>query len=260
MTSGVWQEEATRRDDGLWIIPRKEFVRERFDYKAGEHVVFGGPTRKGKTTLAFDLLGEVATPELPAYVCVSKPFDTTSRQRGAELGFRTVSTWPAPKKLGEALKIDKPPRGYLIWPKFGNVNEDERVAMELTEKVIRDRYAAGVKQQHGILVMDDTMVKSKLLGLDKQMTTVLAMAGAMGLGEWLFVQKPTDSGRTAIWSFSQSEHLFLTYDPDAKSRARYDEIGGVDPKLVSEAIRTLDPYQFLYIKRTGPLLCIVDKG
>lgn len=256
---GLFVEEPALRPDGLYLIPRKEFVRERFDYEPGEHVVFGGPTTGGKTTLAFDLLTEVATPECPAFVCVSKPHDDTTSRRGAALGFRRVTTWPPPKTLAHALRLEKGPRGYLVWPKFGDIDRDEDNASVLMEKVIKDRYAAGVRREHGILVMDDTMVKSKLLGLDRHMTTILAMGKAMGLGEWVFVQKPTDSGRTAIWSFSQCEHLFLTNDPDRKSRQRYDEIGGVDPKIVSEAVQSLGKYQFLYIKRTGPFLCVVDR-
>lgn len=245
-----------RRGD-LVVIPRRDFAENYFDYKAGEHVVFGGPTRKGKTTLAFDLLEHCATPELPAYVAVSKPTDPTTEAAGKRLGFRRVQDWPPPHQVSELW--DGRPAGYLIWPKFGDIDSDVNRSAYVTSRLIRDRYAAGARRRRGrgILVMDDTMVKSRLLGLDGEMTTVLAMAGAMGLGQWTFVQKPTDSGRAAIWSYGASEHLFLTKDPDRKNRTRYDEIGGFDTKTVAEATRELRPFEFLYLNRTGGYMCIV---
>lgn len=102
------------------------------------------------------------------------------------------------------------------------------------------------------------MVKSKILGLDREMTTILAMSGAMGLGMWTFVQKPTDSGQAAIWAYGASEHVFLTKDPDRRNQARYNEIGGIDGNYVTQVTKSLKPYQFLYIKRTGSFVCIVD--
>jgi hypothetical protein len=254
MTTAV-ESGAYQRDDGLWVFPRREFAAERFDYKAGEHVTFGGPTQTGKTSLAFILLEYCATPDLPAYVAVSKPRDPVSDTEGKRLGFRRVADWPPTKTVNEIVNGNPP--GYLIWPKFGDIDQDTERATHVTRKLLKDRYAAGVRNKQGIMVMDDTMVKSKLLGLDKEMTTNLAMSGAMGLGQWVFVQKPTDSGRTAIWSYGASEHVFLTFDPDRKNQLRYDEIGGVDPKQIAQASTMLKPYEFLYIKRTGRHLCIV---
>jgi hypothetical protein len=243
------------RDDGLTVVPRREFASQRFHYKDGEHVVFGGRTQKGKTTLAFDLLEYCASTDCPAYVAVSKPTDKTTSQAGQRLGYRRVSEWPPSRTVKEL--FDGPPPGYLIWPKFGDIDNDMERCAFITSRLLGDRYTAGVHNKHGILVMDDTMVKSKILNLDKQMVTVLAMSGAMGIGQWVFVQKPTDSGRTAIWAYEQSEHIFITKSGDKRTRQRY-EIGDVDGHLISSALQTLEPYQFLYIKRTEGYICVVD--
>jgi len=253
MTTAVSQ--AHQRDNGLWVIPREEFAASRFDYKPGHHVVFGGPTTKGKTTLAFKLLEYCATEDLPAYVAVSKPKDPTTAREGTRLGFRRVDQWPTPKSVKEI--FGEKPRGYLVWPRFGDIHADVARASKVTRDLITDRYTAGVKDKKGILVLDDTMVKSKVLGLDGEMTTILAMSGAMGLGLWSFVQKPTDSGRTAIWSYSQSEHVFMTFDPDENNQKRYSEIGGISPRVLAQYTRDLRPYEFLYFKRTENYLCIV---
>jgi len=247
---------AMTAEPDLYTFSREEFAVRRFDYKPGQHVVFGGPTQRGKTTLAFQLLEYCATPTLPAYVAVSKPMDKTTQQEGKRLGYRRVTDWPVSKKLSEMW--DGPPPGYLIWPKFGDLDNDTEVCARVTRNLINDRYTAGVKNKHGILVMDDTMVKSKIYGLDREMTTILAMSGAMGIGMWTFVQKPTDSGQASIWSYGASEHVFLTRDPDRRNQQRYNDIGGIDGQYVAQVTRSLKPYQFLYIKRTEAFVCVVD--
>jgi hypothetical protein len=244
----------------VWTPPvfgREEFASERFDYKPGQHVVFGGPTQKaGKTTLAFKLLEYCATPDCPAYVAVSKPDDKVTREEGTRLGYRFVTTWPVERKVQE-LWDGKPP-GYVVWPEFGDIDEDADRAAQVTGALLRDRYAQGVKKKKGIVVCDDTVVKSKLLHLDKYMTTHLAMAGAMKVGGWYFVQKPTDSGQTSLWAFENCYHRFLSGgSTDRRMRQRYDEIGGFDRNQVASILPKLKPYQFLYMNMDGEM-CIVD--
>jgi hypothetical protein len=84
------------------------------------------------------------------------------------------------------------------------------------------------------------------------------MAGAMGIGAWMFVQKPTGAGQAVLMSYSNSEHIFLTKDKDERNRVRYNEIGGHDSKLIFRILPTLERYQFLYVNADGQL-CIVDR-
>lgn len=249
---------AYKRDDGLWVFPRQEFVQERFDYKAGHHVVFAGPSKNGKTTLAFDLLEVSAKPNLPAYVVVSKPADPVTEQRGKELGYRRVSEWPPQTTVKEL--FDGKPVGYLIWPKFGDMEHDVENATRVTTDFLNAAYADGAKRKKAIIVLDDTYLKARVLGLDRQMTTIHAMAGGMGLGAWTFVQKATNAGETTLIAYSSCEHMFLFHEPNKAYREKYGEIGGVDPKKVERAVMTLDKkqHQSLYIMREGRHLCIVN--
>lgn len=245
----VWEPET---------IGRQDFCQSYFDYKAGEHAVFAGPTQSaGKTTLAFQLLEYTATPKLPAYIAVSKPKDKVTEHEGKRLGYRFVKTWPVPARVQDMWAENKP-SGFVIWPDFGDIDADVDRAAKVTSDLLKDRYAKGVKDEAGILVMDDTVVKSKLLGLDRYMTTHIAMAGAMKLGGWYFVQKPTGSGDAAIWAYGNSEHIFISRDRDKRNRIRYDQIGGFDSHQVDEISKRLRPYQFLYLKRTGNYICVVD--
>lgn len=248
--TGSWDE------NGVTVFTRQEFAAHRFDYNAGQHVIFGGPTGRGKTRLAFELLRYCATPDLPALVAVSKPDDETTAKFGEQLGYRRVSEWPPPPKIKDY--IDGKPSGYLIWPKFGNIHEDIPNAQRVTGNLLDHTYANGVKKHKAILMMDDTMVKARVLGLDGDMVTILAMAGAMGIGLWIFVQKPTDSGRTPLWGFENATHFFFTKGGDGRMLARYAEIAGDKGALVKSVVPTLKPYQFLYYHKYEEWLCIVD--
>lgn len=238
---------------GLTVVPRHIFAANYFNYKPGEHVVFGGPSKHGKTELAFDLLAVCATPELPAYVAVSKPTDKVTKERGKALGFRFVNDWPVPRKVKEIESLGgKRPSGYVIWPHFGDIENDFHNAAAITARLMADRYTAsarGKKHSAGILVMDDTMVKAKVMGLDSQMVTILAMAGAMHIGLWVFVQKPTDSGRTPLWAYENGDHYFFGKGGDQRMLHRYMQVGnaGEHAQAVVEVVPQLEKYQFIYL-------------
>lgn len=258
MSNAVEETAAYQRADGIWVIPRLEFCQSRWTYNDGQHVVFAGPTqRAGKTTLAFQLLEYTATPQRPAYVAVSKPTDKVTTEQGARLGYRRVDTYPFPPKFKELLKEGKP-SGYLIWPDMRDPNTAMQNASAVTSRLIDGVYADGAKNRKAILMLDDTVTKSKVLGLDRQMVMVITMSGAMGVGGWFFVQKPSDAGKAALWSYPNAEHVFISKDPVKRNRDYYSDIGGFDSNQVGRVSMSLKPYQFLYLERTHGYMCIVD--
>lgn len=263
MESPLWVEdmEAYPRPDGLMHIARRPFVRDYFDYKPGQHVVFGGASQHGKTTMAFDLVEYIANPDFPVFLAQSKPRDPVTERRAKELGFRTVSEWPPPTKLQEmALFGGQKPSGYVVKINFGDLRTDMQRSADVTSKLIMERYASGASRKNsgGILLMDDTMVKAKIQGLDNQMVTILAMAGAMDLGLWTFVQKPTDSGRTTLWAYEQSDLMLITTGGDEKMLKRYSEIiGGQNGKVAMAIIPSLKPYEFLFVDKARGHMCVV---
>jgi hypothetical protein len=164
-------------------------------------------------------------------------------------------------KLGE-IKVfgGEKPSGYIVAPPFGDLNEDLERCAVLTDKLLMERYASGAdrkRRKPGILLMDDTMVKAKMMGQDQNMVTILAMGGAMGLGEWIFVQRPADSGRTALWGFENATHLFFTKGGDDRMLKRYSEILGEHGRIATQVIPQLRSYEFLYFHRVEGYLCIV---
>lgn len=251
--------QAYMHESGLAVIPRGSFCEEYFDYIPGQHVVFGGPSKRGKTQLAFDLLAPITSSDLPAYIAVSKPTDPVTDANGKLLGYRFVEKWPPDFRVSDLW--NGKPSGFVVWPKFGNINTDMNNATTITASLINDRYTASARKHTanksaGILVMDDTMVKAKVMGLDSQMVTILAMAGGMKLGLWVFVQKPTDSGKTSLWAYENSDHLFLTKGGDQRMLRRYEQISSGNGGVIREVMPMLERYQFLYVHDDD--VCIVD--
>jgi hypothetical protein len=254
-----------RRPDprsGLEILGRQDFGNRFAEiYEDGDHMVIGGPSTGGKTQMAFDLLPKVTSINCPAFVAQSKPNDKVVDERGKALGYRFVSKWPPKKKLAELLDKKNRPKGYIIRPPFGvDINTDMDRCAKLTADLIGDRYTAGAKGKHGILVMDDTMVKAKILRLDRQMVTIVAMASSMGLGEWVFIQKPTDSGDITLWAYENAKHCLFTKGGDSRMLKRYAEIAGDRSMEVMTAVPGLKEYQFVYLYKPKGFVCIVDRS
>ncbi len=261
MTMGAFKSPVPREGPGgLTVFPRDVFCNGHWYYDPGQHVVFGGPSTKGKTRLAFDLAAPVIRPDFPIYVAQSKPRDPETDKAAKALELRVVADWPVAPRVQEMW--NGKPNGYVIRPAFGDIGTDMERCAGITARLLEERYAAGASKKgaKGILMMDDTMVKAKILGLDRQMVTIVAMAGAMGIGEWVFVQKPTDSGSITLWAYENATHCFFTKGGDTRMMKRYSEIAGEHARLVMEVVPQLQAYQFLYLHKVEGWICIVDKG
>lgn len=257
--AGLYKQTTYQRDDGMWVVGRQDFRESRWTYKPGQHVVFAGPTqRAGKSTLAFCLLEYTATPTMPVYVAVSKPTDKVTSEEGARLGYRRVSDYPFPTRIRELVDKGSRPSGYLVWPDMRDPRTAMQNASDVTGRLIDGVYAEGAKNHKGILYLQDTVTKSKVLDLDRQMVMIITMSGAMGIGGWFEVQKPSDAGKAALWSYPNAEHVFISKDPVKRNRDYYNDIGGFDGNIVSRVSMSLEKYQFLYLERSHGYMCIVD--
>jgi hypothetical protein len=228
---------------------RDEFLTRYWDYKPGEHVTMLAPTQNGKTTTAFDLIQHLPKQQKPPVILVMKPRDKTIAKilKVAPKGyFRITRSWPP---LPTPWQV---PKAYLLWPKhtFDPDTDDVRLRGEF-DKAIRAAYKGGDR----IVMADETYGLINELKLTRLITAVHSRGAGMGVGLWCMTQKPTHIG---TWAYSQAEHLFLGHDPDKRARDRFAEIGGVDPDIVKHYVANLKKYQWFYIRRTGPVMCIVD--
>jgi energy-coupling factor transporter ATP-binding protein EcfA2 len=230
---------------------RQDFIENYFHYKPGEHVTFVGATGSGKTYLAYQLLNEVTTPELPGIVLVMKPVDETASKWNKKLGYKIIRSWPPMKSIWEPKK----PRGYTLWPgRSGDFENDELAQYEQFNRAIRMSYAN--KKSQEIIFADELYSLCKELGLEKTLIHVWTKGRSMKLGLWGATQKPT---HVPLWAYNQAQHLFLSYEPDMVARKRFGEFGGVNPKLVEDVVSKLDKHEWLYIRRDGPVMAIVGK-
>lgn len=226
---------------------RDEYLTERWVYRAGEHATFLAPTQQGKTTWAYQLIERTAHPKLPALSLIMKPRDKVPAEWLRKLGHRRLQVFPPPFWT-RAVRRES---GWGLWPKrSGNVRRDN--------VMLADRFAGALNHvyQHGNMICfaDETVGLSRILKLDPELIAIWMQGGGMGGAMWAASQKPS---HMPTWAYNQAEHLFLGPEPDARNRKRFGEIGGVDPRIVEAAVMELDRYQWVYLRRTGSVMCIV---
>lgn len=232
------------------IFDREHFLTRRWRYAAGEHVSLLGPTQSGKTTLAYQLAERSSSPTLPAVVLVMKPRDKTVTSWNKRLGYMRVRGWPPPPWDGRLWRAR--PAGYTLWPRHSfDFDRDNMTMSEEFHRAILDSYKKGDR----ILFADEVWGLVHELGLRKDLESVWSRGASMGCGLWAATQRPS---HVPLHMYSQAHHLFASHDPDKRSRDRLAEIGGVDPDLVKAVVLGLRKYQWLYIRRDGPALCVID--
>lgn len=234
---------------GLTLFPREEFIHERFRYDPGEHVTVIGPTGAGKTQLLNELAEEVTHPGLQGIALAAKPRDKTMTAWTKRLGYETVHTWPPSRSIVDRFR--EKPNGYTLWPKH---TFDPYVDDANLETHFRAAILGAYKEGKKVLLADELLGLTHL-HLGPELVALWTRGRSMETGLWGGTQKPTD---IPTYAYGQASHLFLAYDPDARSRKRFGEIGGVDPKFVEAAVLGLKKYQWLYIRREGQRMCIVD--
>lgn len=228
----------------LETIGRGDFLRERWQYRAGEHVTILGPTGSGKTFLEWQLVQVTATPRLPAVVLAMKPRDATTKSWAQRLHLRVVQSWPPAPTI-------RKPVGWVLWPRHTfNPDVDDAIHSQVFRACLQDSYRRGNR-----IVVVDELLAAKDLDLERMTRALWTRGRSMGTGLWGGSQKPT---HIPTFAYGQASHLFLFKDPDKRSRDRFDEIGGLDPGQLKDWVIGLKKYQCLYVRRDGPAVCVVD--
>jgi energy-coupling factor transporter ATP-binding protein EcfA2 len=247
-------------------ISREEFIEDVFvpGYEPGQHVAIMGPTRSGKTTLAYELLDRIASPDLPAYVLVMKPRDDVVVDWSKLAGFRKTERWPpvfqrAYKKKGGG--FGKKQRGWVVWPKHGlrDIRQDNAMLKREFSRVLTECYRKGKR-----IVFADEIVGLVDLGLKDELEAIWMRGGSMECGLWAASQRPFNA---PVIMYGSSAHLLIFKDGDRRSIERYRDIGGLDEETqarIPTVIAGLKKHEFLYIGRfmgedeVSPALAIVE--
>lgn len=231
------------------VMDRDEFLRDYWEYKAGQHVTIIGPNGRGKSTLGFQLLGATATEKMRAYVLISKPRDETIDKWTKKLRFKNIETYPPP---AEFLKKS---RGYMLRPyqSLKDLKADNARLSREFKNCMMGEYGS---KKPVIIFADEVQEIQSSLGLKQECEAYWKRGRSLKSGLWALAQRSAHNSQDM---YNAPEHLFLFNDPDSRNRQRFGEIGGIeDPSIIRDITNSMDQYQSLYIKRTGPCLCIVN--
>lgn len=236
-------------------IERDDFLTRKWDYEPGQHCTFIGRTGSGKTTLAMELMNRVITPDFPGIVLVMKPEDDTPTKWGQKLDLQRVPEWPPP----EVQRHKRSPwrkRGWLVWPRVGNIETDTATLRRVFHSVFRESYAKTRTKTPRCLFADEVVAiaNPKYLGLERDLNMIWMQGRAMGLGLWAACTRPFDAPLNA---YEQATHIFLWRSTDKRNRKRFSEIGGIDADLIDAIVNQLPKYHCLYINRDTMTYCVV---
>lgn len=221
-------------------IPRKQFVKMFGEaYRPGQHVTFLGPSGRGKTTLAEQLLRSVRKfhPQITAVVLHGKikGRDSSIDRMSAKSGYPISTKWPPGYLTKRKMKKS---RGVILRPlsKAGsNPDEENQLLRGEYQRAIHGGYHAP-HDKPVILVIDEAHQTHSDLKLMKQCEGPL-MRGRPVCGEWNLVQR----GRFVSYHcYDQAEWVFVYYDPDRDNQRRYSEIGDIDSRDLVELTRSLE--------------------
>lgn len=237
-------------------VPRLDFIRSVWRYVMGEHVTFIGATQSGKTTLAFQLLDATTSTDLQGVVLVMKPKDDVPATWMKRLGYKRVNTWPP---ITASRFHPSKPRGWVVWPKLGDIEADDSRLRTVFHAVFRENYSGSAKRKTGgrIIFADEVTGLVDLGGhLPSDLNSTWMRGSSMRLGMWAATQRPFYA---PMHAYNAARHLFLHRDDDERNLKRYTEIGGVDPALIWQVVTTqLNLHEFLYIRKTDRTMCIVE--
>lgn len=249
---------------GLEIVEyeREFFFDKVWVYKPGERCSILGPSNAGKGVLSFQLLEATVTPKIQPVIFVTKPRDKTITDWAKGLGYKTIPNWPPKFNPFEST----PPLGYVLWPPEDENSYDNtlRIQRAIFVRALNDIYNFHKRQRRRpkdkqldgmIAVVDELSEVSDEMNLDDQVERFYRRGRSNDAGMWGESQLPI--GLPGV-TYSSADHLFLAYMPDERYRKRFAEIGGgVDSKLIEEAVLRLPQWWWLYIRRSDRTMCII---
>lgn len=262
------REESESEASQVPVVDREAFIEDFANTYTPSHVTFIGPTRRGKSTLCFQLLQAVIRRH-PKWIVVFlhgkiKGRDKTVTDWAKKSNYRIVSKWPP----GPALRPKHWKRnitGYILRPlKNDNVSpkEEEKTLQAEFTKGIRKNYHYTGKQVR-ITVVDERAQADK----DLRLTTELDAPLQRGLPhnpEWNSIQR---GAWCSYHCYDAPEHMFIYHDDDKGNRQRYSEFGCADEDVIYQLVSNLKTSksedggtisQCLYMRRSDRYMCIVD--
>jgi hypothetical protein len=208
-----------------------DFKRLHFRWNQSEHISILAPTGGGKTTLERQL---IPYRKFNLFLA-TKPFDK-EYDRLIKEGFKRV----------QSVKDIRPgDKNIILWPKPGKTIP-ETVALQV--QVFREAFNYIVKTKHWTVWVDESKYMNEHLKLKLELTYCLEQLRSMGGTIICAGQRPAYFPASAL---PNSTHVFIWKTTSYVDAKRLADIGGVDARQVMDILKTLDDYEFLYIRSRG---------
>jgi hypothetical protein len=208
------------------------------DYRADEHVTLVGPTGRGKTTLALDLLGR----RRYAAVIATKPTDDVLADRLAAAGYMRTDTVP-PVAIA---------RRFVIWPTMRGLTD-----IPEQRNIIGAALDTMFRQGNRAVLIDETHYVAEMLRQQHRLKLWWQQGRSLGCSLIAGFQRPAWVPRDA---YSAASHLFLFGTADDTDSRALGGLGGLNSRTIRYAVEHLaaDParrHHFVYVgTRSGKVL------
>lgn len=217
------------------LVPWAE-LRRRMDYRHNEHVTIVGPTQRGKTTLAMQIM------ELRrnAVVIGTKPKDENLAR--LTRGYRRSLTVP---HVAVARRV-------LVWPAMRGI-DDIGAQRSIIARALDEMFEQGNRA----VLADEVHYLTEFLHLAPRLKLWWTQGASNGLSLVAGFQRPAWVPRDA---YSSATHLFFFGNADRADAEKIGGLGGLNSATIREAVQWLagDPSrlrQFVYVNtRTGEVL------
>jgi hypothetical protein len=218
--------------DTIPAVTWDEFVA-RFRWGQGEHLAAVAPTGAGKTTLLLELIPY----RKYSIFFGTKPDDPLYHKLVNKHGFRRLESVKDIRSYDEKI---------LLWPK--PVPGDIRATMKKQQAAFAAAINMVVSQGGWSVWLDESKYMAENLGLKLLLTYLLEQSRSIKVTVICGGQRPAWLPASTL---PNSTHLFLWKSNKREDAQRLADVGGIDAKLITEQLKTLDEHEFIYVRSRG---------
>lgn len=245
------------------VISRRDFLEEfGNDYQAGQHVSFFGPTGRGKSTLAYQCLQRVVSPDMQVSSLHGKikGRDPVVGRAARQLNLRVVPSIPSDAR--QVYDRKRKFNGYLLVPL-----EKPGESVEAENNLLRQEFGRAIHLNYKTTSRKTITHINEAHQTQEELKLRTACEGPLMRGgpdnaEWNEAQR---GKYLSYHTYGAPEHIFVFYDGDRDNRKRYADFGCADPDEIewitsnlrterSRDGRTIS--QCLYMRRSGGMFVI----
>jgi hypothetical protein len=255
-------EDTEGRHHAIEVVDRREFLHAfGQDYMDGQHVSAFGPTGRGKSTITYEMLGEVISPERQVISLHGKikGRDPVIEKAAKRYHLRVVPELPSQTR--QVYDRKRKWNGYILVPlekPSTPADEHTKLTTAFRDAIHQNYRTTSRKTITHVNEAHQTQADLKL----KQDVEAPLMRGGPDNAVWHEAQR---GSWLSYHTYNAPEHLIIFYDDDASNRKRYADFGCADPDEImfltsnlhterSKDGRTIS--QCLYIRRSGGMYVI----